>query len=58
MKRTIALKLLYRHTQASVWEHKAVLSDAQLQAIDAIADKCSQRPLPDHVSILDAAETQ
>lgn len=33
-------------SQASVWEHSAVLSDRQQQAVDIIGAVCSQRPMP------------
>ena len=35
--------------QASIWEHKALLSEAQEKAVESIAALCSHRPLPEHV---------
>jgi len=36
--------------QASVWEHKASLTDTQQRAIEVISLTCAQRPLPHHIS--------
>jgi hypothetical protein len=35
--------------QASIWEHKALLSESQEKAVESIAALCSHRPLPEHV---------
>lgn len=37
--------------QASIWEHTAVLSNSQQQAIDVIGAACSQRAMPKQVSM-------
>ncbi|KAK9909756.1 hypothetical protein WJX75_006999 [Coccomyxa subellipsoidea] len=40
---------------ASIWEHKALLSESQEKAVESIAALCSHRPLPEHVSAEQAA---
>ena len=40
--------------QASAWEQTAVLSAIQEQSIDLLAAECSQRPVPEHVSSVQA----
>lgn len=45
----VASELIFAFKQASIWEKKAALTDAQHDALLEIASWCAERPLPPHL---------